>query len=338
MILLTTPDYIPQFGGLTTLTLNIEKVIKSLNIEYELFHWKSYSDIVSYPTEKLEKFDCILNIHSGFHQYMKNTNHPVINFVHGSEILFYSPNILKKIFKFLSKSRCLNRLESAKFNIFVSDFTFQKLISKGLNPDYSRDLVCHNMIDTSAHQYLSKDFNSEVLKFVCVARDVPHKNIRGTIKFCEDFQKIAGRKVELSLITNHQFQSEQIKVISIINSTNEKRDQALRESHFNLLLSLDHSHLGFYEGFGQTVQEAACFATPSIVLESGGLPESVHHLETGWVLPTLEKNQIEKWWQGMSTESFDEISKKCYEHTLEFHGLHNWKKLLEKLLINESTK
>ena len=45
MILITTSDYPPKLGGLSTFTINIEKVFKDLNVEYELFHWKNSEDL-----------------------------------------------------------------------------------------------------------------------------------------------------------------------------------------------------------------------------------------------------------------------------------------------------
>lgn len=335
MILLTTPDYIPKLGGLTTFAVNVENVLKDLGIEYELFHWKDYHEVINYPQDKLDQFDYIINIHSGFHQYMKKSKSPVINFILGAEILFYSPNLIKRLVKKIMKGKSLNRLASARFNIFISNFTLQTLINKGLEPDYSRDLIFHPMIETKINKCIIKNLNEDVLKFICVARDVPHKNFSGALKFCEDFQEISGKKVEFITITNRVFKSDKIKVTSIVNSNNQDRDKLFSESHFNLLFSLDHSYKGFFEGFGQTVQEAACFATPSVVLNAGGLPESVHDNETGWVLPSLDKVEIKKWWNLINEESYQRISKECYDHTLESHGLHNWKNLFKKLLNNE---
>lgn len=332
MLLLTTPDYLPKLGGLSSHTLNVEKVLKDLGIEYELFNWKSYNDILSYPKQKIKKFDYILNIHSGFHMYMPESDAKVINFINGAEILFYSPNVIKHFIKVLTKKNKIRRLEKAHTNIFISDFTFQTLIRKGLHPDFSRDLIYHMAIDTSGHSPSYKNWNSDPLKFICVARDVPHKNFAGAIQLCETVQEISRRPVEFITVTNNKFHSDKIKVRSYVNPDNKLRDDLLKEAHINLLLSLDNSHKGFFEGFGQVVQEAGCFATPSIVLATGGLPESVHHNHTGWVLKDTSSESIKNWWSSMNSESYAAISKNCYEHTIDCHGLSSWKKLFGEII------
>jgi glycosyltransferase involved in cell wall biosynthesis len=323
-------------GGLTTHTLNVEKVLKELGITYELFHWKNYREIMNYPKDKLQKYDYILNIHSGFHMHMPGAAHAkVINFVCGAEILFYSPNFFKHIVKQALKGKSLRRVEDAFANIFISNFTFQTMQRKGLRPDYSRDLIFHMCVELGQHKYVAKDLNDETLRFICVARDVPHKNFAGVIKLCEHVRTVSGRKVELVTITNREFHSETISIKSYTNASNELRDELLAKSHFNLLLSLDHSHRGFFEGFGQIVQEAGAFATPSVVLATGGLPESVHHEETGWVLPDLEAS-LDLWWKKMNAETYRKISDQCYRHTLESHGLDNWKRLFGRLIHENS--
>lgn len=335
MLLLTTPDYFPKLGGLSSHTLNVEKVLKSLNIQYKLFHWKSYRDILSLTSKELDEYELILNIHTGFHMYMPPSQTKVINYINGAEILFYSPNFIKNLLKNILKKKGLNRLQSAHYNIFISDFTFRTLISKGYRPDYSRDLVFHMAVDTSGHQFCQKKWEDKALVFICVARDVPHKNFTGAINFCERVQEISGRKVEFVTITDKKFSSSKIKISSYINPDNQLRDKLLAKSHINILFSLDQSHKGFFEGFGQIVQEAGCFATPSLVLNTGGLPESVHHNKTGWVLDNLSLESIQKWWDLLNEENYQRISKVCYEHTLDSHGLKNWESLFSLLIKNE---
>lgn len=335
MLLLTTPDYLPRVGGLTSHTLNVEKVLKELGIEYELFHWKSYREILSYPKNKLAGFDYILNIHSGFHMYMPISHPKVINFVNGAEILFYSPNLLKRMFKQLTKKKALRRFEEAFYNIFISEYTFNTLIKKGLKEDFSRDIIFHMAVDTKNEKYCEKKWSDLTLKFITVARDVPHKNFKGAIRFCEKIQELSGRPVEFITVTDKKFTSDHIDITSHLNPDNKKRDELLAEAHFNILFSLDHSRKGFFEGFGQIVQEAGCFATPSVVLASGGLPESVHDGETGWVLADLEDKRVNAWYELMNEDHYRTVSDKCYRHTLDSHGLDNWRRLFEKLILNE---
>ena len=121
---------------------------------------------------------------------MPESEAKVINFINGAEILFYSPNFLKHLLKNAFRKKNLIRVEEAYFNLFISDFTFKTMMSKGLASNYSRDLIIPMSVDTTVHQFALKDFNSNPLKFICVARDVPHKNFAGTIQFCEQVQEL----------------------------------------------------------------------------------------------------------------------------------------------------
>ncbi len=332
MLLLTTPDYPPKWGGLTTHTLNVEKVLRALGVDYELFHWKSVGEIATFPTKKLQNFKQVLNIHSGFHMHMPATHPRVINFVNGAEILFYSPNMMKRLIKRALRRHSLRRVESAHKNIFISDFTFRTLQAQGLRADYSRDIVFPMCVETSHQVLCRKDFQQDPLRFICVARDVPHKNFRGVIDLCEEVQRRSGRKVELITVTDKVFTSPTITIHSHVNPDNNERDRLLKSAHFNLLLSLDHSHRGFFEGFGQIVQEAGCLGTPSIVLNTGGLPESVHHGETGWVISDTSPESVGQLWSNLSKNTYERVSSVCFEHTVTSHGLENWKRLFGTIL------
>ncbi len=332
MILLTTPDYLPKLGGLSSHTLNVEKVLKKIGLKYDLFHWKSYEDVLKFDRERLKSYEFIINIHSGFHMYMPQCDVKVVNFINGAEILFYSDHPVKQLLKLLTKKKALKRVEEAFFNFFISEFTFKTLVRKGLKANYSRDLVYHMAVDTTGHAPQFKKWDEGVIKFICVARDVPHKNFVGVIKFCEEVQHLSGRKVELLTLTNRTFTSNTIQISSHVNVDNQKRDELLAQAHINLLLSLDHSHKGFFEGFGQIVQEAGCFATPSLVLGTGGLPESVHDRYSGWVLEDLSKESIESWWREMNEEKYSKISQQCYHHTILSHGLESWERLFRLVM------
>ena len=39
-VLITTSDYLPNLGGLTSYTCNVESSLRELGISYELFHWR----------------------------------------------------------------------------------------------------------------------------------------------------------------------------------------------------------------------------------------------------------------------------------------------------------
>lgn len=331
MILLTTPDYPPKLGGLATHTQNVEKVLRALGLEYRLFVWKSYRDIVRFPRGELAKFDYVFNIHSGMHMFMPPASARVVNFVNGAEILFYSPHPLKRLAKRLTRRSALQRVQQAHANFFISQYTFEVLQRLGLRPSFDRDLILPMCVETAGERFVEKDWSAGPLRLICVARDVPHKNFAGCIALAEFVQDIAGRQVELVTVTNREFRSDKIRIESHINPNNEVRDELLRGAHLNLLLSLNHEERGFFEGFGQIVQEAAIFGTPSLVLATGGLPESVHHQQTGWVLPDLSPEALRSWWQGMSSESYRQVARFAHQHTLRSHGLDAWRRMFARV-------
>jgi glycosyltransferase involved in cell wall biosynthesis len=286
VILITTSDYYPQIGGLTSFTSNIVQALKNINCEYELFHWKKYSEIESFDQKNLEKYHLIINIHPMFSWLSKTGHEKMINFIHGSEILMTSPNVIKRIVKNINKKKYFKRLESSRFNFFISEFTKNKIVSKGYNQDFSRDIVFHNCINTS-NARKKNDVLDDVVKLVCIARDVPHKNIEGAVRLAEILANISSKKVQLTLSPGVRIASNIVKVENLKDFSDEERSKTYAESDFNLLLSKDHSELGFFEGFGLTTMEAAIFGTPSIVLKTGGLPEAIHHEINGIVIDTV---------------------------------------------------
>ena len=332
MILVTTSDYYPQMGGLSTFTGNIEKVLKELNVDYEVFHWKKHSDIGKYDKKKLSQYFAIINIHSQFCWQSEITHPRIINFIHGSEVLMTSPNSLKRFVKGINKKSYFERLGKSYLNIFISEASLKKTHERGYAIDYSRDLILHNCIDIQDAEYIARDFNADKWTLSCIVRDVPHKNLKGTLAFCESLQKITKKEIELIVPLDTKISSKNILITKLTSHDSAERNEAYKKSQFNLLLSQDHSAIGFYEGFGLTVLEAGKFGTPSVVFSSGGLPEAVHHLATGWVLPSLHHNAIEAFVDQIDDANYLKISKKCHHHTLHSHSLAEYDRLFKCIL------
>ncbi len=325
MILLTTSDYFPQLGGLSTFTANLEKVFKELNLDYEVFHWKKFSDIKKISNKDLTKYSLIVNVHSHVGLNSLFQHNKVVNFIHGSEALFTSPNIIKKIIKkFYFKKKYFSFLEGSFFNVFISEATLKKTMTSGLTPDYSRDLVIHNGIEIKNVHSVIKKLDSKIV-FTCIARNVPHKNISGAIRFCEIYSNLTKKKVQIILPSGVEASSSQVEIVNLKNSTDEIRNAAFLKAHFNLLLSLDHSHQGFYEGFGLTTLEAAQFSVPSVVLNTGGLPEAVHHKKTGWVLSKINEDEVGQFLNFFDEVNYKKICFEAYRHTKQSHSLESYK-------------
>ncbi|MFA6236663.1 MAG: glycosyltransferase [Bacteriovorax sp.] len=328
MILLTTSDYFPKLGGLSTFTHNIELVLRDLKLDYELFHWKDYTEIQNFSVSDLSQYSLIINIHPQFSWLTKAHHEKMINFIHGSEILLTSPNPLKKLYKKLNKSGYFAKLESCYLNIFISEATLAKAAGEGFSTDYSRDLILHNCIDIKDSQFIKKDLKNK-LSFCCIVRNVAHKNLAGSVKFCELVAEVTGKEVELIVPQNSKISSSKISINELSSPDNYERDEAYKTSHYNLLLSHDHSGQGFFEGFGLTVLESARFGTPSIVMNSGGLPEAVHNGETGWVINDVTAENIQSIFNRENDSQYQQMAINCYGHTTRSHSLNEYAKLLK---------
>jgi glycosyltransferase involved in cell wall biosynthesis len=330
LILVTTSDYFPKLGGLSSFTENIVKVLKESALPFDLFHWKKYQDIQDYSHDELAKYSLIINIHPQF-AWLSDSHHgKMINFVHGSEILMRSPNPVKHIFKRVQRKKYFSKIENCFLNIFISEATHLKAVVEGFKTDYSRDLILHNCIDTNSSQFIKKDITGKLV-FSCIVRNVPHKNLLGSVNFCEIVSDLTGQQVELLVPKNSQVTSDKIKIIELKSADDNERDNAYKAAHFNLLLSLDHSSRGFFEGFGLTVLEAAKFGTPSIVMNTGGLPEAVHQGETGWVIEEVSVDSVKTVLSKFDEVNYQKMAIECFKHTTHSHSLNEYSRLFEAI-------
>lgn len=321
-ILLTTSDYPPQIGGLSTFTLVIEGVLKKLNIGYDLIHWENLR-ILRKTTFNQKKYFMCINVHFLFSYYMRDylDGVPQINFFHGSEILFYSPNFIKRLGKKILKRKILKVIEGAVQNIFISQFTLEKMRNKGLGIRPSRDIVIHNqLLLEERKERVEKAIGNEIV-FCVLARDVPHKNIKGCIELVRAIRKVYHKEARL-LLPNRL--SEYTKKYNFIDSFDADKEnekfETLKRSHFNLLLSLDHSSSGFFEGFGLSILEAAAVGTPSIVFNTGGLPENVHDGLNGIVIDSCGSEALEKIVPFLEQRNFENLSANAYNHFYQSHN------------------
>ena len=320
--LITTPDYPPRLGGLSTYTLALEKALEVNQQEFDVVVWNDPREMSKVDASSYER---VLNIHymGGFFgrwNTQKNTN-----FIHGSEILFYSPNIIKKIIKKILRPKMISYFQNSHENIFISEFTMNKLNSFGLNVDYSRDSVFHNCIDTNGAELIDNNIISEIL-FVCIVRDVPHKNLDGVVKLLED---IAAHNptLKIKLLTNSsRITSNRITIEAKSELSDSQREEFYRRAHFNILLSKDDSDKGFYEGFGLTCLEAGKYGVPSIVSNTGGLPENVHHLYNGVVFNPKFTDEFHDDFK-KALGNYSKMRDNTFKHTLSSHSIDMFSKL-----------
>ena len=331
-ILLTTPDYPPKLGGLATFCKNIENSLKKNNIDYDLLVWNSIGDLRK-KSQKIEltRYLLVMNVQFMGGYFLKSRIQNHMNFIHGSEILFYSPNPFKRYFKQILKKNMITFFENSMFNFFISEFTRDTLSGLGMKEDLSRDLIFHDSIDVSAHDLSISNFNDNTLKIICVARDVPHKNFEGVLKFCEKLTLIANKRIKL-FVTSDRLKSNNVKIKNISGIDEASKEKLMREAHFNVLFSKDNRSIGFIEGFGLTVLEAGKYGTPTLALNSGGLPESVHHGLTGFVFNKIDSSEMTTWWEQLNQAIYEKMCNSCYHHTVNSHSLNNYERLFGNIL------
>tara|TARA_R110000868_G_scaffold132380_2_gene343143 strand:- start:74469 stop:75464 length:996 start_codon:yes stop_codon:yes gene_type:complete len=323
-IVITTPDYPPnRLGGLSTFSVTLVNALECSGINVKLMIWNKVHEL------KNLKVANKVNVHSWPIMFMTPEEcKRSVNFVHAAELLPYSKNMIKRLFKKLNHKRYLRKLEMAKKNIFISQFALDLACKYGYKLNVTRDLVFHNRINLAGAEYIKKTITDNELVLCCFARDVPHKNIVGTIKFAEDLAQMTNKKVTLYCgQTIHT--SQKVDVISK-NYSDQERESIYKRSHLNLIFSLDHVKKGNIEGFGLTPLEAAKYGVPSLGLGNGGLPESIHHGITGLILRDLSEREVRKAWHLLSVH-YQEYSMAAYDHVMENHSHHDYAQLITEV-------
>ncbi|MBH48537.1 MAG: hypothetical protein CME71_10255 [Halobacteriovorax sp.] len=316
-IVITTPDYPPnRLGGLSTFSATLVNALESAGMNVNLMIWNKAHQLKNINGSNK------IHIHSWPIMFMTDEEcRSSINFIHAAELLPYSKNIVKRFFKKLNHQRYFRKLELAKKNIFISQFALDLACKYGYQLDVTRDVVFHNRIDLTGAEYIEKNISGDEIILCCFARDVPHKNIQGTIKFAEDLAQVSGKKVTLYCgQTNHT--SHKVRVISK-GYSDQERESIYKLSHLNLIFSLDHVKKGNIEGFGLTPLEAAKYGVPSLGLESGGLPESIHHELTGLVLRDLSDLEVHRVWS-LLLAHYQDYSRNAYDHVMQNHSHHDY--------------
>ncbi|PIP91648.1 MAG: hypothetical protein COW01_01595 [Bdellovibrionales bacterium CG12_big_fil_rev_8_21_14_0_65_38_15] len=324
-VLLTTPEYPPhQLGGIATLSKTIVDALEAEGCTVTIFVWRKPQEV----NQAIKNFQGHL-IHAHYWPSLwiaSKDKKRSINIIHGAELLTYSKNPLIHFIKKRTKKYSNRALEQACANIFISQFSLDKAEQLGMKINYSRDILFPNRIDLTDVKMTKASSlkDSDEIKLCCFARDVPHKNIQGTIYFSELLADISKKKVSLRLGPG-QYRSTKIEINCEVVK-NEQRDQIYKDSHFNCIFSLDQSHIGNVEGFGLTPLEAAKHSTPSIGFASGGLTESIHEQKTGWILKSINRDSVEKWYREAMIH-YDDIAANCFKHTINNHSSSDYANL-----------
>lgn len=309
-----------MLGGLSTYTKQWIDVFSEMGIEYDVFHWKSPQAFKNFDSLSYTQ---VFHVHpwGSFYWWLfRKKKIPYINAYHGTEILFYSPSKIKSLLKLLVKPLVLNVFEGASKNIFISSFTQSKLEALGFKIRYDRDFVLHNSTSLKDSILIKKSIQN-VIELCCIARDVPHKNLKGAVVVAESLQTLLpNHKIRLTL-TSSQYRSSKVEIIPIKGISEEQKEEIYKRSHFNILCSKDHSTQGFFEGFGLTPLEAAKYGTPSIGLNEAGLMENIHSGINGFLLSDLDIPSLETVKECiLNAHKYELMRSSTFEHVRNSHG------------------
>lgn len=331
-VIITTPDYPPKLGGLSSFSRNLYELLCQMNLDVEIFEWSAKS-LISKSRLIIPEADLYIHVHFMGGLLGNFPRSKSINFCHGSEILFTSPNPILKIIKKLGKFRGIKYFEESLCNFFISNFTKNKLSELGLRTHYGRDFILHNNIPVKEILEIPvKSYGKDGRIQLCsIARDVPHKNLNDSYMFCLYLHKLTNLQIDF-FVTSDRFTSKVgVEVHSLVDKTDDEISEVYKKSDLNLLLSKDNSLNGFFEGFGLTILEAAQYAVPSVVSSTGGLPENVHHLFNGYVLNTVDEKSVDEF-NTQAKENYSSWSTNSYQHLNNSHSMDLYKRVFTKLL------
>lgn len=209
---------------------------------------------------------------------------------HGFDILQ-----LKGRKKILAKKVLLD----ASFVIANSNFT-ASILKKYSIPAEKISIItpCPNLkISQLASQQKFQDKNINY-KIITTARLVPRKGLDTMIlampfvwqKFPQTSYTIVGVGEDLKRLQNMANNNENNKIIFLGRLSDEELVNLYQEH--DLFVMLPRNLNGDIEGFGMVYLEAGLFYLPVLATDSGGVSESVKHMETGLVLPDNSSPEV----------------------------------------------
>lgn len=230
------------------------------------------------------------------------------------------------------KKQALEYMENGLVNLFISTFTMDKLKNLGLKTIQNRDILFHNCINLELSQFVNLSIEEDLV-FTCIARDVPHKNLKLCVQLVELINSQTQKKCKL-FMTSEKYTSKNIEIHPVKNISDSEREGLYRKSHFNLLLSSDCSQKGYFEGFGLTCLEAGKYGTPSIVLNEAGLTDNIHDLVNGVKIENIDLNfeVANKVLPLLDESTYLGLREKTFDHTTNSHGIKQYGRLFKCLV------
>lgn len=178
-----------------------------------------------------------------------------------------------KLATFLWHNTIARRISMAEKMLVPSEFVRRQLIALGANP--SQVSIVYSAIPETHANPLSgvehKHPKSELIRFLYIAADRPHKNIRFFVDIAQELSRIRPGEFEFHLLSRLGSQTSsylQAKKLPNFHVHSSLPDVSSLYEECDILL-----HPSLYEGFGRPVAEAMSHGLAVIANNTGPLPE-----------------------------------------------------------------
>lgn len=351
-ILITAFDFYPQLGGIATYTHNTAKALSEMGphrvkvlargTQQEFDHQQNYeivrqelprramiatkvwpSLIEQHVHEKTILLHPLWYPSAASALKIPNTI-PQYICAHGQEVLAEQDTWIKRLRVQLLQSTKRSCFLNAQAIFTVSEYTRGRLIEQF--PDLaSKSFVTSNGIDMDRFPLPVVKAPSAKLRLLSVCRLMPHKNIDLVLRALSllkekevSFEyRVVGQGPQLSplkrLCKELQLQ-EHVRFVGAL-------DQERLTEHYqwaDLFLLLTKKQHQYVEGFGLVFLEAAACGTPSIGAPTGGIPEVIHHNETGWLVHEQDEKALSELLMHLHKQPQDreKVAQKSYERAI----------------------
>lgn len=315
-ILIVTPDYLPNSRGLTSFTVLLENSLKRLGLAYEIFHWRSLSDLKKVQNKKYQSIFHTLYLSA---HLLRNLQSSHIVFCHQNE----KDQILKKYFNFTSKLQkpfVFRSLKKVERIVFGSAYSHESFFKNDLERDYYRDWVFNPVVENpnplglkeKNDQY--KSLKDPIIKFYC-----PHGISKDVENFLSTFAQASKKQVLLYASGSYE-KSGPFSFHSLDDADILDCFEFLKKSHFTL---------AFEEKFliAQDLTKSILAGTPVISKRADMFFGQVIPNVTGWSI-FLTNKSFSHFAKNIDGEQY----KKLRNSLIDYQGHLNREEHLDKLL------
>ena len=265
--------------------------------------------------------------------FLKQKKIPIINLVHGNEIIIKNANHHNRIKKVLAAA-----------NVLVVNSSYTKILLSKISENFHNIQVIYPGVKSTKNiMEQTINLNNGHPTLLTLARLEKRKGHSLILKSIFNLKKIypniqyiiAGEGDELENIKNEVKNYNLESNVLLVGTVNENQKKYIfSKTDIMIMPTLDQTHANSIEGFGIVYIEAAQYGVPSIASNVGGTPEAVLHNKTGLIIDNFDEldDSIKKLIENKQNRiELGQNAKKRAENEL------NWENQIEKYnnLINQ---